>query len=95
MEANRIRKAAVRLLSRFRRVFFRKWLLKWLLRLFFSEMDRWEAEIANALEGILKKAIEEGPKEAEMALVAVDLLNIRCYTLGLIRRVQEAEALLS
>jgi len=95
MDENRIRKAAIRLLIRLRRIFFREWLLKWSLKLFPTEIGRWEVEISDALAGVLEKAIREGSREAEMALVAVDLLDVRGYTLGLIRRIQEAEALLA
>jgi len=58
-------------------------------------MRNWEAEISDAVAGVLRIAIKKGPKEAEMALAVVDSLDVRGYTPGLIRRIQEAEALLA
>lgn len=59
------------------------------------ETARWEAEIAYALADVLIRAIEEGPKEAKLALAVVDSLDVRGYTPGLIRRIQEASAFLA
>lgn len=57
-------------------------------------MKNWEAEIADALAGVLRMAIKEGPEEAELALAVIDSLDVRGYTPRLIRRTQEASALL-